>query len=116
MKRVPAMFYRTEGGNEPVRSLLLDLDKDDRRKVGEDIKLVEFGWPIGMPTCRPMGNGIHEIRTDISEGRTVRIFFYIDAKQRMVLLSGLIKKTRKTPGVEMELALSNKRRHQRGLS
>jgi DNA-binding Xre family transcriptional regulator len=34
--------------------------KEDRRRLGEDIKTVEFGWPIGMPSCRPMSDGAHE--------------------------------------------------------
>ena len=29
--------------------------KDDRRIIGRDIQKVEFGWPIGMPYCRPLG-------------------------------------------------------------
>ena len=33
----------------------------------------------------------------------------------MVLLHGFIKKTRKTPGEDLELARSNKSKHQRGL-
>ena len=56
-KRLPAHFYRTERGNEPVREWLRDLGKDDRRIIGADIMTVEYGWPIGMPTCRPMGDG-----------------------------------------------------------
>ena len=115
MKRVPAIFYRTEAGNEPVRTLLQHLDREDCRKAGEDIKLVEFGWPIGMPICRPMGGGLHEVRTNISDGRIVRILFYIDARQRTVLLHGLIKKTQRTPKVDLDLALSNKRKHERGV-
>jgi phage-related protein len=63
LKRVPAIFYGTEAGNEPVRDWLKALDQEDRRRIGEDVKLVEFGWPIGMPVCRPMGDGLHEVRT-----------------------------------------------------
>src|SRR5438445_11243517 len=49
-KRVPAIFFRTEAGREPVRDWLKTLPyPDDRKRIGEDIKTVEFGWPIGMP-------------------------------------------------------------------
>ena len=43
MKRVPAIFYRTAAGSEPVREWLKALDAEDRRRIGEDIKTVEFG-------------------------------------------------------------------------
>jgi len=115
LKRVPAIFYRTEAGSEPVRSWLRAMDSQDRRLVGEDIKTVEFGWPVGMPTCRPMGDGLHEVRTHLPGNRIVRVFFYIDRKQRMVLLHGLVKKSQATPASDLELARQNMRKHEKGL-
>ena|SRR5438128_851377 len=63
MKRVPAIFFRTSTGGEPVREWLRAMDAEDRRRIGEDLKTVEFGWPVGMPTCRAMDNGLYEVRT-----------------------------------------------------
>ncbi len=77
---------------------------------------MEFGWPLGMPVCKAMGQGIYEVRTNMVQNRTARVLFYIDKKGRMVLLHGSIKKTRKTPNEDLELARSNKNKHQRGLS
>lgn len=115
-KRVPAIFFQTEAGGEPVRNWLKGLSlPEDRRRIGEDIKTVEFGWPIGMPVCRPLGDGIYEVRTSLAQKRIARVLFYIDEKGRMVLLHGFIKKTQKTPGEDLELARSNKKKHQRGL-
>jgi phage-related protein len=107
LKRVPAIFFRTEAGNEPVRQWLKGLDKD--------VKLVEFGWPIGMPTCRPMGDGLHEVRTNLSGNRIARVLFYIDKRQRMVLLHAFVKKTQATPPDELDLTKTNKRKHERGM-
>jgi phage-related protein len=115
-KRVPAIFFRTEGGGEPVRDWLKALPSpEDRKRIGEDIKTVEFGWPIGMPVCRPLGSGIYEVRTSLAQNRIARVLFYIDKKSRMVLLHGFIKKTHKTPGEDLELARKNKSKHQLGL-
>jgi phage-related protein len=115
-KRVPAIFFRTEAGGEPVRNWLKGLpSSEDRKRIGEDIKTVEFGWPIGMPVCRPLGDGIYEVRTSLAQNRIARVLFYIDKKGRMVLLHGFIKKTRKTPDEDFELARNNKSKHQRGL-
>lgn len=114
-KRVPAIFYRTEAGGEPVRDWLKGLSSEDRKRIGEDIKTVEFGWPIGMPVCRPLGDGIYEVRTGLLRNRIARMLFYIDKRRRMVLLHGFIKKTQKTPDEDLDLARSNKYRHQRGV-
>ena len=115
-KRVPAIFFRTEAGGEPVRAWLKGLpSSQDRKRIGEDIKTLEFGWPIGMPVCRPLGDGIYEVRTSLAQNRIARTLFYIDKKGRMVLLHGFIKKTQKTAAEDLELARSNKSKHQRGL-
>jgi phage-related protein len=114
-KRVPAIFYRTEAGGEPVRGWLKGLSAEDRKRIGEDVKTVEFGWPIGMPVCKPLGGGIYEVRSSLAHNRIARVLFYIDKKSRMVLLHGFIKKTQKTPDEDMELARGNKNKHQRGL-
>jgi phage-related protein len=114
-KRVPAIFYRTGAGGEPVRDWLKWLSPEDRKRIGEDIKTMEFGWPIGMPVCRPLGDGVYEVRTSMAQNRIARVLFYIDKKSRMVLLHGFIKKTQKTPGEDLELARTNKNKHQRGL-
>ena len=90
------------------------MDPKDRRLVGEDIKTVEFGWPVGMPICRPMGDGLYEVRTRL-QGSMVRVFFYIDRRQRMVLLHGIVKKTRATPYADLDLARQNMRKHEKGL-
>jgi phage-related protein len=102
-KKIPARFYETAGGKEPVRDWLKKLSHADRIKVGKDIAKVEFGWPVGMPYCRSMGNGLWEVRSDISDGRIARVLFFI-ADGTMVLLHGFIKKSQKTPAAELELA------------
>lgn len=114
-KRVPAIFYRTEAGGEPVREWLKGLSPEDRKRIGEDIKTVEFGWPVGMPVCKPLGDSIYEVRSSLAHYRIARVLFYIDRKRRMVLLHGFIKKTQKTPPEDLDLARSNKSKHQKGL-
>ena len=97
-----------------MRDWLRGLSSDDRKRIGLDIKTVEFGWPIGMPVCRPLGSAIYEVRTTLSQNRIARVLFYIDKNERMVLLHGFMKKTRKTPDEDLELARTNKNKHQRG--
>jgi phage-related protein len=112
-KRVQAVFYRTEASGEPVREWLKSLPADDRKRIGEDIKTVEFGWPVGMPVCRSVGSGIYEVRSDLARNRIARVLFYFDRLGRMVLLHGFIKKSQKTPDDDLELAQRNKKKHER---
>lgn len=115
-KRIPAIFFRTEAGGEPLREWLKRLpSREDRRLIGYDIETVEFGWPIGMPVCRPLQDGIYEVRTNLPQNRIARVLFYIDKLERMVLLHGFIKKSRRTPKEDLNLARANKRKHERGL-
>ena len=108
MKRLPAAFFQPSSGREPVREWLKLLDEEDRKVIGEDIKDVEFSWPIGMPLCRSLGRGLWEVRSDLSGGRIARVLFCI-ASSQMVLLHGFIKKTQKTPAADLEIALKRKR-------
>jgi phage-related protein len=101
MKRLPASFYRTRGRHEPVRDWLKSLSVDDRKIIGDDIRTVEFGWPVGMPVCRPMGNGLFEVRSTLPGGRIARVLFTIEGRMA-VLLHGFIKKSQKTPQIDLE--------------
>jgi phage-related protein len=104
MKRLPAAFYALPSGREPVRDWLKSLSRADRKIVGEDIKDVEFSWPIGMPLCRPFGDGLWEVRSQLTQARIARVLFCIRGGQ-MVLLHAFIKKTQKTPDADRRLAL-----------
>jgi phage-related protein len=58
-----------------------------------------------MPLCRPISSdkGVWEVRGNLASGRIARVLFCI-AGERMVLLHGFIKKSRKTPDHELKLA------------
>ena len=87
-----------------MRDWLKSLGGEDRLIIGTDIKTIEFGWPIGMPVSRSLGNSLFEVRSNISNGRIARVVFSI-VDGYMVLLNGFIKKTQKTPKEEIDLAL-----------
>jgi hypothetical protein len=75
VKRLPAAFYVLPTGREPVREWLKTLDRADRKIIGEDIKDVEFSWPIGMPLCPALGKGLWEVRSELTQGRIARVLF-----------------------------------------
>ena len=75
--------------------------------IGEDIKLVQFRWPLGMPLVRKMEPKLWEIRSKLYNGNIARTFFSVKNKE-MILLHGFVKKTRKTPLKEIALARTRK--------
>lgn len=103
LKKVPASFYETVNGSEPVRDWLLGLDAESRRIVGRDIATAEFGWPVGMPLSRNLGGGLSEIRSNIRGKRIARVIFVLH-RGRLVLLHGFVKKSQKTPKSDLDLA------------
>lgn len=102
------VFFRLASGREPVRDWLKALDRRDRKGIGEDIKTLQFGWPVGMPVARKLSENLWELRSVLSNG-IARVFFTIFGR-RIVLLHGFVKKTRKTP--PRELALARRRLNQ----
>jgi phage-related protein len=92
--RLPAYFYRLDSGNEPVREWLRELEPEDRKAIGEDVKDVELSWPIGMPLVRALGRELWEVRSGLPRGRIARVLFWVE-HGRTMLLHGFIKKPRR---------------------
>ncbi|MBI2432999.1 MAG: type II toxin-antitoxin system RelE/ParE family toxin [Candidatus Hydrogenedentes bacterium] len=101
-------FFATDTGDEPVRAWLQGLDSKSRWRIGKDIQKVQYGWPIGFPVCRPLGDGLLEVRSDLRDGRTARVLFMF-VEETMVVLHGFIKKTQKTPPQDRALAMKRLR-------
>jgi len=96
-------FFKTPANNEPVREWLKSLeDKADRKAIGEDVKTVQFGWPMGMPIVRKLEDKLWEVRTNLPQG-IARTFFTVEGSL-MILLHGIVKKSKKTPQDDLDLA------------
>ena len=106
-KKIPLVFFRTLAGNEPVREWLRELPVEERQAIGKDLLRAQWRWPVGMPLCRPIANGLWEIRTDLPTKRTARVLLCIN-EESLVALHGFIKKTRAMP--DDDLALAQKRK------
>ena len=86
----------------------------DIKLIGEDIKTVQFGWPLGMPLVEKIEPYLWEVRSKVPDGIT-RVLFTVDG-QMMILLNGFIKKTRKIPQAEINTARSRLRQYQEAQS
>jgi len=106
-RKIPVVFYRTPAGADVVVDWLRDLNEEDRRTIGRDLMRVQFRWPVGMPLSRPLGEGLWELRCNLSSNRIARVFFcFTDG--RLIALHGFVKKSQKTPAAELELARKRK--------
>ena len=92
-----------------MREWLKNLNADERKIIGEDIKEIEFSWPIGMPLVRSVGRELWEVRSTLPQGRIARVLFCVTGEQ-MVLLHGFIKKSQNIPNREIDLALKRMKR------
>ena len=99
---IPVVFFRLDAGREPARDWLKGLSRENRKSIGEDIKTLQFGWPVGMPLARKVADDLWELRSHISSG-IARTFFTV-YQRRIVLLHGFVKKARKTPANELAVA------------
>lgn len=106
LRPLPAVFFKTETGREPVREWLRKLPKHERKIIGMDIMTVQFRWPLGMPLVRNIGSGVHEIRSSLPN-RIARTLFF-EHERELVLLHGFTKTTKKTPKQDRALALQRK--------
>ena len=97
-------FFRNELGKEPVREWLHELSQFDRKTIGDDIKTVQYGWPLGMPLVRKLKTQLWEVRIQLVS-RTARVIFTVD-DGTMVLLHGFVKKSQATPLDDLALAVA----------
>lgn len=102
-RKIELVFFRNDAGTEPVRDWLKEMDTAERHAIGTDLLRAQWRWPVGMPLCRPMGKGLWEVRTDLSNNRTARVLISL-YQGRLVALHGFIKKARSTPKDDLTLA------------
>lgn len=102
-KIIDVQFYMSDQGNMPVKEWLKKLTPADRKTIGDDIRTVELGWPIGMPLVRKLDTGLWEVRSDLSNSRISRVLFTVSGHM-MILLHGFIKKSPKTSQNDLRTA------------
>jgi phage-related protein len=103
------IFYETEAGNEVVLDFMRSLPDADKKRFGEDLMVLQIGYPLGMPLCRPLGKGLVELRSSLPSKREARMILYFDSDaQALVGLHVFIKKTQKTPKADLDIARDRK--------
>lgn len=111
--KIELKFYQSGSGNVPVRDWLLEQPDADRKAIGYDLMLVQFGWPVGMPLCRSMKNGLWEVRTSLPSGKISRVMVCFH-EGKLFALHGFIKKTQTTPDIDLKLARKRQKEVENG--
>ena len=102
------VFYVTKAGSCPVQKSLDSLEPKLLAKTLRTIDLLEeYGAKLREPYSKYLGEGIFELRT--KQGTDIsRVLYFFVVGHKVVLTNGFIKKTRKTPKQERELAIKYK--------
>ena len=87
--------------------------REDRKRIGEDIKTIEFGWPVGMPVCRSVGGGIYEVRSDLAQNRIARVLFILTKVAEWCSCMGSSRRLGRRP-TKIEIWHNGTRRNMRG--
>ena len=94
-------FYEDCRGKSPVLDFIKGLDARDRAKINNTLRLLEeFGPELGMPHARRIKKGLWELRPGAN-----RLFYFMQMKNRFVILHGYRKRSRKAPEKEIARAL-----------
>jgi phage-related protein len=102
LRKIPAIFYRSTSGAEPVSEWLKAFGKADRQTIGKDIAYVQYKWPIGKPRVDHLRGPVWEVRSSLGN-RIARVLFAVEQSE-MILLHAFIKKTQQTKESDIEVA------------
>ena len=89
-----------------ARDAIRRFPKAVRVRLGRGLFRLQMGEQLAMPNSRPMPGiaaGVAELRVAGEDG-TFRAFYYVASKQGVLVFHALVKKTRRTPPLEIELA------------
>ena len=90
-----------------MRDWLKALPGTERKRVGDEIRAVQFAWPVGMPLVRKLAADLWEVRVTL-RNRIARVIFTV-IDDEAILLHGFIKQSQKVPKEDLELADKRRR-------
>lgn len=98
-------FYKRSNGRQPVVEFLDSLSGKQAKKVTWTLQLIEeMDRPPKQYFKKLVGtNQLWEIRVRIGKD-AIRLLGFIDKGKFVVLTNGFMKKSQKTPKIEIELA------------
>ena len=107
-KDYTCVFYETRTGKKPVENFIDSLNESSWDKFIYKKELLELLGPkLRFPHTVPLGDEIFELRFTGKEGR-IRVCFFFSHRRQIVFLHGFVKKTKKIPKKEIDIARKRK--------
>lgn len=104
MKNFDVVAYERLDGTVPINEFLYSLSEKMRAKTLKEFDLLaEYGNDLREPYTKYISDGIFELRVKLGSDIS-RILYFFCVGKHIVLTNGFIKKGRKTPEKELELA------------
>ena len=104
MPKFKVDFYKSADGSKPLGEFIRSLDYKMKAKVVANLHLLEeYGSMAREPLSEELEDGIFELRT-IEGSNIVRILYFFDKGRIIIATNGLVKKSRKTPRRDIDLA------------
>jgi phage-related protein len=104
MSKYKCYYYKTQSGKSPVEEFIDSLEYKTQVKFFYKKGLLEeFGPKLPFPHARYIGEGVFELRFEGREGR-IRILYFFFYENKIIFTNGFVKKTKKIPKKEIEVA------------
>jgi len=102
-------YYKTKEGKSPVEEFIDSLDKRTQLKFFYKKELLEeFGPKLPHPHAKYIGDNMFELRFKGIEGH-IRVLYFFFHKNSIIFTNGFIKKTKKIPKKEKEIAINRRK-------
>ena len=99
--RKKSIYYEDERNSRPVEEFINDLESKTKAKVLARIEFLEERWQeLRRPYVDTLEEGLYELRV-IFSGNQVRVIYAYMFKDYIILLHGIIKKTKEVPRDDM---------------
>jgi phage-related protein len=88
-----------------ARDAVRRFPKEARVNLGKNLFRLQIGEHVAMPASRPMpvvSAGVSELRAKGADG-IFRVFYYLASPKGVLVFHAFIKKTQRTPPLEIEL-------------
>lgn len=97
-------YYEKSDGTYPAEEFILSQDVKMQAKLFCRLELLEMkGNDLREPYSKLLTDGIYEIRA-IQGNNITRVLYFFVVGKKIILTNGFVKKTKKTPSSEIELA------------
>jgi len=97
------VYFREGSGRSPIESFIYHLAREEQVEVAVAIDMLRsHGISLGRPWIAPLGKGLWELR--VRSRRQLRMIYFLSIQRTFVFLHAFVKKTRKVPQSEIQIA------------